>query len=117
MSFPHWPITIRMTVQGEKEADDVVLEYRRLLAFPPMEGLKVELWREEAPEDEEHTTLLTLEELVYSFAESSYIVELEDENAVREGKTYQSQLISFYQSFGFIKLTRAPVAYIIRKEA
>lgn len=130
MSFPHWPITINLVVQGYRSSDDVTMQLRRLLPFPPVPGLKLELWREEpglklelrreereGDDDFPTTYPIPLEDLTYSFEHSSYIAYVEDTDAVREGAEYQRELVAFYKTFGFTVTSPPPTAQAIRKEA
>ena len=118
MSFPHWPITINVIVQGYRSSDDVTMQLRRLLPFPPVPGLKLELRREELEGDDDVSTYpIPLDDLTYSFEHSSYVAYVEDSDAVREGAEYQKELIAFYKLFGFTVTSPPPTAQAIRKEA
>ena len=115
MSHPHFPLEVRLTVTAAQVQGDCVLVLQRLLPFAPYEGVKLRLWR-----DDEETLDLTLEEPVYSFHDSSFVVELEDNDARDtfrnhgEGST-QQEVIDWYISFGFKRVTY-PRGQAIRKE-
>ena len=47
MSYPHFPLEIRLTVTAAQVQGDCVLVLSRLLPFAPYEGVKLRLWRED----------------------------------------------------------------------
>ena len=110
MSYPHFNLEIHLTVQGPREADDCVLLLSRLLPFVPRNGDTLELWREH---DEEDSTQIELENVVYSFKDSAFVARLEDNSAIREGTTEQREVINYYLSFGFKRISH-PIAYAIK---
>ena len=116
MSYPHFPLEIRLTVTAAQVQGDCVLVLSRLLPFAPYEGVKLRLWRED-----DEVLDLTLEEPVYSFHDSAFIVELEDNEARESFRNHgegctQKDLIEYYVSFGFKRITY-PQGQAIRKES
>lgn len=115
MSYPHFPLEVRLTVAAAQVQGDCIMVLSRLLPFPPYDGVKLRLWR-----DDEETLDLTLEEVTYSFKDSAFIVDLEDNDAREsfrnhgEGLT-QQEVIAWYASFGFKRITY-PQGQAIRKE-
>ena len=111
MSYPHFPLEIRLTVTAAQVQGDCVLVLSRLLPFAPYEGVKLRLWRED-----DEVLDLTLEEPVYSFHDSAFIVELEDSFRNHGEGCTQKDLIEYYVSFGFKRITY-PQGQAIRKES
>lgn len=120
MSYPHFPLLVRLTIQAPVEAQDVSMKFSRLLPFAPRSGDTLELWRETLRDDEETTYQLQLDGIVYSFQESAFIVDIVDTNvanSIREGQgavQAMADMIAYYESFGFYRM-KYPTAQVIKR--
>ena len=113
VSYPHFPIVIRLTVAAPQTQNDIQMELSRLLPFAPYSGVKLRLWCEDETLD------LDITEPVYSFQDSAFVVELEyttaqDSFRNSEGSTVQ-ELVAMYTNFGF-KRMNYPTGQVIRRE-
>lgn len=109
MNTPHYALIIDVRIKGVKETDDIVMRLKRLVPFPPQAGIVIELWRE-ATEEDGDTYQIPLDGVVYSFRDSAFLIQIDDEDAVdayREGSSYiqfTKDLVEWYASFGFMRL-------------
>lgn len=109
MTTPFYNLQIIVTIVGTKPDDDVTMIHGRGIQFAPWPGLVIELKNEEYG-----AWQVPLENLRFSFSESSFIAEIEDTDYIDslrgEDEVIQIRdIVGFYESFGFRRINNRVV--------
>lgn len=115
---PFYTLAIDVTIKGLRDADDIVMRCMKIVPFVPMNGMAVELWCDDLG-GEEGKFRIQLENVYYSFSESTFIEEHDDNDLIETLRAGQctsadkEELLNWYKAFGFARLNY-PVAQVVR---
>lgn len=108
-------LCIRLTLTAPRSADNIELEAKRYLTFPPFEGLKIRLSHTQEDGETSESTF-EIRDVVFDCAEGMFIVEDIDDSIVETYREtgqcieYGRELYKTYRDLGFVRVSSPAVA-------